>query len=190
MIPVGIAIVPKHEETISGDAAGHWHDGGRSLLCVADGLGHGPLAAQAAQAAIATVAALRTEPLEQIIAVCDQRLRQTRGAALGLAVIDRAAGSLEYVGVGNIRAIHIGIPQRRFVNSTGIVGAGYNQLFIDRQPLQSGGLLLMYSDGIAEIMDPRALLDDRDDLQRMAERLIAELASGRDDACVLICRTL
>jgi len=184
---VGIAIAPKRHEIIAGDAAAHWYENGRALLCVADGLGHGPLAAHAAQAAVAAVAELRAEPLERIVVACDQRLTPTRGVALGLAAIDYAAGYIDYVGVGNIRALHIGAPHRRFVNGTGIVGAGCGRLFVDRQPLQPGGLLLMYSDGIEEIMDPRSLLDNRDDPQRMAERLLAELASGRDDACVLVC---
>mgnify|MGYP006270827685 CR=1 FL=1 len=184
---VGIARQAKAGQTACGDAAAAWVDGDQTLLCVVDGLGHGEAAATAASAALAAVAARRTQPLAAIFAHCEQTLRHTRGLAMGLARIEHGRQAITYVGVGNIRALRLGTPHRRFVNSYGIVGGGFGALFEDCQPIADGDLLLMYSDGIAEIVDPQRQVDrGYADPQALAEQLLADLADGHDDAAVLI----
>ncbi len=185
---IGIAIQAQHGQSACGDHVGYWHDQHSTLIALADGLGHGPQAAAASQAAIGAIEHMQQQPLEAIFYYCDEQLRITRGVALGLARIDHQRHQITYMGIGNIRALRIGEPHRRFVNSHGIVGGGFHTLFADCQPLNSGDVFILYSDGIEEIVDPLQLLADREDPQRMADRLLAELAPGHDDAAVLVYR--
>jgi len=88
-----------------GDQAGHWQTGPKTTLCVADGIGHGEDAERAARAAMDYVAEHLEDPLPALFAGCDRAIRHTRGVAMGVAVIDKEAGTLTYAGVGNTRAL-------------------------------------------------------------------------------------
>jgi len=48
------------------------------------------------------------DPLPALFAGCDRAIRHTRGVAMGVAVIDKEAGTLTYAGVGNTRALITG----------------------------------------------------------------------------------
>ncbi len=186
---IGIATQGKAGQTHCGDAGGYWIDGARTLLCLVDGLGHGEHAQVAAEAALAAVAQVQTQPLADILDYCDRQLRSTRGVAMGLARIDTVGGRVDYVGVGNIRALRVGSMQRRFVTSYGIVGGGFGKLFQDEQPFGGDDSLLMFTDGIEEIGAPGDLCDVPGiDPQVLARRLLETFADGQDDAAVLICR--
>jgi serine/threonine protein phosphatase PrpC len=184
---LGIATQAKTHEIICGDAVACWRDHNKTLLCVADGLGHGELAAQAAQKAIAFIQDWRQKPLSWIFESCDASLRATRGLVLGLALIDYQENCVHYAGVGNIRAIYLGDKKHRFVNTHGIIGGGFNRLFINTHPISAGHWIIMYSDGIDELADiqlPVHLMNF--DVQQTTEHLLTELATGHDDASMLI----
>src|SRR5262245_34806908 len=55
------------------------------LVAAVDGLGHGPAAASAARAAVATLAAHAHESVVLLLKRCHEELRETRGAVLTLA---------------------------------------------------------------------------------------------------------
>jgi hypothetical protein len=92
---------PLSGERVSGDA---WaaRGGDRLTLMMCDGLGHGPLAASASQAA---VDAFRHDPAGGPAAVVERLHRSmshTRGGAVAVAEIDSAAGEVRFAGLGNI----------------------------------------------------------------------------------------
>src|SRR5215203_4819804 len=83
--------LPKPGERKNGDAVLVRRDeGGGVLLAVIDGLGHGPLAAEASQAAVDLLQAqpFQTSLLDTMQAL-HARLRDTRGAVATLCVIDK-----------------------------------------------------------------------------------------------------
>ncbi|MEJ2007957.1 MAG: SpoIIE family protein phosphatase [Acidobacteriota bacterium] len=55
------------------------------LVVVADGLGHGRPAAEAAELAINVAAECENESLIRVLEHCNRKLRQTRGAVMSLA---------------------------------------------------------------------------------------------------------
>ena len=172
-----------------GDECACWHGDGRTTLCVIDGLGHGEHAKAAAKAAAAYVASHLAEPLAAIFAGCDAAIRHTRGAAMGLALIDEQAATLTYAGVGNTRATVAGRPIRWLGSSSGIVGAGYRSLWPETVALAAGDLVVLYTDGLPHGIDltayPQTL---RTDIERLARTVLRERSRRTDDAAVLVCR--
>lgn len=146
---------PYPGESVSGDLGELIvHDQGAFAFAI-DALGHGPDAAQIAARAAALVADhLPSARLEQIFERCHSGLRGTRGAAVCLARIDSAQGSLEWLSVGNIQAVHIkingnGMPHfQSLVMRGGVVGDRMPELRACRAELNSGDMIVLASDGI------------------------------------------
>ena len=87
---------PRLGETVSGD---HWAvdwDGFACRVAVIDGLGHGPEAAQAAEAAVATLAAHPELPPDEALRRCHVALKGTRGAAISIARVEPDTRRLAY----------------------------------------------------------------------------------------------
>jgi len=91
---VGSAKRPFEGGKHCGDQFGHWQKDNPAILCIADGLGHGKHAEKAAKAALTYVAAHRSESLPEIFFGCNRAIRDTRGVAMGIAVIDKKARTM------------------------------------------------------------------------------------------------
>src|SRR4051812_27934099 len=106
LAPLTIAVATRTYpgETVSGDAWTVEWSGPVWRLALVDGLGHGPLAAEAAQAALACLRARPDLDPMAALAACHGALRGTRGAALSIATVDTARQRLTFVGVGNVEA--------------------------------------------------------------------------------------
>lgn len=188
---IGYSVRPLPGELHCGDQCGVWLDeGGQVLLALADGLGHGPEAAKAAQAALAAIGPLRSHPFEFIFAQCDAALRGTRGVALALALVEPALHRLRFAAVGNVRAVllHDG-REYRLGSARGIVGAGYSGLAPETLAFGAGGAgdsLFLYSDGFDELLPLRELLRPAVTAQAVAESALQRWAKISDDASMLV----
>lgn len=185
----GISL-PLAGETANGDAWAVATARQHTALLMVDGLGHGPEAAKAAAAAIATVTlqpGLR--PTEQIQA-CHAALRNTRGAALALGLLDAPTGQLHFAGIGNISACVIDAGGRRQLASyNGIVGNNMRKVQEFTVECGPGALVIMATDGIGTQWD----LDQYPGLaacdpSAVAAVLLRDFARQRDDASVLVYR--
>lgn len=172
-----------------GDQADYWQSGGKTILCIADGLGHGEHAERAALAALDYVAQHLSEPLPSLFAGCNTAIRHTRGVAMSIAVVDEGAGTLTYAGIGNTCAMVVGERTVRLPGNYGIVGGGYRRLSPETVPLTPGDLVVMYTDGIETYCDVSAYHDARRaDVQQLAERILQDWCRETDDAAVLVFR--
>lgn len=196
-LQVGAVCLPLAGERACGDAWLVVETGERALLLVVDGLGHGE---QAAVAAAAAVAATRAEALAMraqgpgaLMAQLHAALRPTRGAAVGLGMLDGAAGTLRFAGVGNVAAAvaqrDAEARTRSLLSQNGIVGHQPRTAHEVTEPCPPGALLILASDGVR----PQWRLDALPGLVRRHPSLIAatlwrDLARGRDDATVLVAR--
>ena len=192
---VGIVKLPFQGDTYCGDQCGYWLKGNKTILCMVDGLGHGEYAEKAAKAAVNYVASHLFESMEELFAGCNRAVRDTRGVAMGIAVIDQAAETLTYAGVGNTRVMIVGndwsagIEKNivRLVSSYGIVGAGYRRLSVETVEFRVGDLVIMFSDGVTELVDlsgyNKGLMAKPDEL---AARIVDDWGCETDDAAVLV----
>jgi len=179
------------EEPYCGDQTGYWEHDGKITLCMIDGLGHGKCAEQAALAALDFIARQYREPMLEIFEACDKALHNTRGVAMGIAVADPVAGTLTYAGIGNTRAIVVGGETTRLSSHNGIVGAGYKTLRTETVPLAPGDLVIMYTDGIEELIDLSGYNETlRADLEQLTETIIEDWRCKKDDQAVLVFRSV
>jgi anti-sigma regulatory factor (Ser/Thr protein kinase) len=189
-IVTGALALPLAGEEECGDGwAVGCHERGATLLAV-DGLGHGPQAALAAQAAIGALDRHRDLEPAQLIERVHEALRITRGAALALAHVDCARDELRFVGIGNINALVIdGNGRRALVSHNGIVGHNMRKVQEFAAAFGPGALCIMHSDGVQTQWD----LNDYPGLRARNPALIAavlmrDFIRRRDDAMVLVVR--
>lgn len=149
----GAISLPLRSETECGD--GFCVEGGLSVtrILVVDGLGHGPLAAQAAQAAQAAFRDPSTQKLpgpEAMLHVIHAALRSTRGAAVGIAELDLVARKLRFGGIGNVSATldSAGARPRGLLSHNGIAGHEAPRIQQFELPWPARALLVVQSDGL------------------------------------------
>lgn len=186
----GAVCLPMHGEDLSGDSWALAHDATSATVMVADGLGHGPLAAQASELAATTIAGEPTLPAGTLMQDMHGALRPTRGAAAAVARIDMLGETITFAGVGNIAAHLIaGDERRQLVSHNGIVGSNMRKVQEFAAPWTEAALLVLHSDGI----NSRWRLEDYPGLVACHPALVAgvlyrDFGRGRDDVTVLVLR--
>lgn len=187
---VGAVCLPLVGEEVSGDAWAADCIATGALLLVADGLGHGPLAAEASEAAARVVAVHPGASPALILEEAHEALRDTRGAAVAVARIDTAAKEITFAGVGNISAcVQYSDERRQMISHAGIVGNNMRKLQEFVLPWPDDTALILHSDGLGTRWD----LEQYPGLAARHPSLIAavlyrDFARGRDDVCVLVVR--
>jgi anti-sigma regulatory factor (Ser/Thr protein kinase) len=188
---VGGVSVPMPGESECGDCwmAQERRQGMR--LAVADGLGHGELAATAARAAVRIAREQVNEAGPALLERIHGALRATRGAAVAVADIDPAARVLRFTGIGNISAVvapETG-PLRRLVSFAGTAGHQVRKILEFTTPWDSRSRLLLHSDGLQTQWSLDAypgLLERHPSL--IAGVLYRDFARGRDDVTIVVAR--
>ncbi len=187
-IRYGVSQHSLHNDPHCGDA---WHlaiEPGRFSVLVADGLGHGDLAEQAARAGEEVFA--QAAFLDATVLMNDMHIAMggTRGGAMAVAQYDAVAGNLRFTGVGNIGASLIGPEKSRGLAShPGIVGVQFRKAHPFDYAQVAGQLLIMFSDGLQS----RWNLSDYPGLVHRHPALIAailhrDFCRGRDDVTVFV----
>ena len=146
---VGAIQFPKEEEEVCGDS---WavHQTPEQFICiVADGLGHGEAAAEAATCAVNLFRDAVTLPPAAILERIHNGLRSSRGAAVAIVSIERSAKILKFAGVGNIFC-RIASPTgvRSLLSHNGIVGGVNPKIQEYTYPWNESDVLLLNTDGL------------------------------------------
>lgn len=173
---------PCEGETTCGDVAVVRAAGDSTLLAVVDVLGHGPVAAQAAQVAedhLHGSAAPRN--VQQVLEGLGDALHSHRGAA---AFVCRLGGRrIEAAGVGNVEMRVFG-SNFRASPTPGILGGRVRRLRVFEGELEAGSRLVLFSDGVSALFTEEAARDGGP--ERVCQVLIAEYGLARDDATVMV----
>jgi anti-sigma regulatory factor (Ser/Thr protein kinase) len=191
-IRAGIVQVPATGETVCGDASLVVETADAVTMMVADGLGHGLLAAEAAHAASRAVSADAAATPAEMLGKAHSALRHTRGAALAIAQIDFERSKLQYAGVGNISGlIRTSTGVQRLVSHNGTAGAAVHRIQQFEYAWPPDALLIMHSDGLSSNWDFTAYpgLTQRDP-SVIAAVLYRDFNRGRDDATVAVLREI
>lgn len=187
--PWGAVSVPKPGEMVCGDSWGVANTALGRTLIVADGLGHGPEAAEASVEAVRLFHRYNGHEVGTLLDYIHGGLRATRGAAVSIARYDAAAQRIVYGGIGNVAGAigHKGA-LRRMVSMAGTAGHNVRKIQTFDYPFE-GGLVILYSDGLATNL----ATEKYSNLATFHPSLIAGLlyrdhTRKRDDATVLVAK--
>lgn len=184
---VSAFILPLAGEEACGDCAEVRDSGSVIQILLADGLGHGILASDAAERARAVFLESHGDP-QSLIETIHTALRSTRGAAVAIAEIDTNRNRVRFCGVGNIAGsiVHATERSQHMVSMNGIVG---HQVIRPRQfeyQWNAASVLLMHSDGIGsrwQLSSYPGLLNHRSSM--IAASLFRDFRKTTDDATML-----
>ena len=189
-VQLGAVCLPMPGETICGDAWALAAGPTQATLLVADGLGHGPLAAEASEMAAGIVVANPALPPGPAMQDIHLAVRATRGAAVAVAQLDLLANRVDFAGIGNIMAsIYDKETRRQMVSHNGIVGSNMHRVQEFSQDWLPDSVLLLCSDGLGTRWD----LNQYPGLVRHHPSVVAgilyrDFVRGRDDVSVLVIR--
>jgi len=185
----GAVCLPMAGEEACGDAWAVQPEADALTAMVVDGLGHGPLAATAAHAAVCAFQAAHALPDATLMERLHRALRATRGAAASAMRLSRD-GEVQFVGVGNVMGLvaDSGGP-RRMVSLNGTLGHALKTAKAFSYPASADALVVLASDGLASSWS----LDAYPGLRLRHPTLIAavlyrDFSRRRDDVTVFVAR--
>jgi negative regulator of sigma-B (phosphoserine phosphatase) len=188
----GVAHATLRGEPVSGDCHLVVPFPNGALAAVVDGLGHGRSAADAAEAAVASLQSHCQDPVESLFRRCHESLRGTRGATLSMASFDAARGTLSWMGVGNVegvvlRADRDALPARVWIRLfPGVVGHHMPAFRPVTTLIYPGDLLILFTDGVRADFLSEPIF--RQEPQRMADGICSKHRKATDDSLVLVAR--
>ena len=185
-----VVCLPAPNETACGDAWRVAADGERLAVLLADGLGHGPLAATASEAAGAAFDADPFAGPGATLEASHLRMHGTRGGAVAVALLDGSARAARFAGVGNIAGSIVSPgASRGLFSHNGTAGVQVRKVQVFDYPWPADGMLVMHSDGLQS----RWSLDGYPGATQRHPAVVAALlyrdfTRGRDDLTVAVVR--
>jgi serine phosphatase RsbU (regulator of sigma subunit) len=189
-VQFGVINKPFEGELACGDAYFIKEFGNKILISVIDGLGHGINASISANKALNYFEKNYKRSLKEIIKGCHEELKQTRGAVIGIALIDLDRSILTYSGIGNIEIRIKSITKIRPISANGILGNNLKMVRVEEFPYHRGDIIILYSDGISPKfdLDRYPPLFFRQHPQKIAEEIASEFEKKNDDVTILVAR--
>jgi anti-sigma regulatory factor (Ser/Thr protein kinase) len=188
---VGAVHVAKNGEDVCGDDWAWRMRDARLSIFVADGLGHGLSAHDAAAAATRAFAAGHERRPGQLVEDVHAALRPTRGAAVASLSVDLERRTAAYAGLGNIGGVvlHPTGARQSLVSHNGTAGHTAARIQEFNYPIPSGAIVVLFSDGLASHWDLKAYPG----LQQRSASVIAgvlyrDFSRRRDDVTVVVAR--
>jgi len=189
-LQIGAICLPAPHETVCGDGWAAAIHGELATILVADGLGHGPEAAKASQAAIAAFASCCEADLRETVQKVHRELQTTRGAAVCALRIDTVDATVTYTGAGNIVGrVLSGVFDKSLITQHGTAGMQIRKPETTSLALPAHALVILHSDGIETrwtVDRIRPLLQK--DPTLVAAVLLRDHTRHRDDATVVVIR--
>ena len=189
-IEIGFISEPLAGEEVCGDDWSIRTLPGAMLMMVADGLGHGALANEAAQEASRVLSETRYFEPHKILDEVHGVLKKTRGAAVAVAKLDFDKGLLRFAGVGNISGSVVSPHSSRGLAShNGTLGQHATRFQEFTYPWEANSILIMHSDGLAT----RWNLQKYPGIWNRHPSIIAavlhrDFSRGRDDVTVFVAK--
>jgi anti-sigma regulatory factor (Ser/Thr protein kinase) len=177
-------------ERVCGDGFAFAFAGNRAAVMVADGLGHGP---EAAQASVAALRAFALDPLaspRQVLERAHDAARGTRGAAVMVLQADHAGAEIHSAGAGNVMARLVsGVSDRTILCQHGTAGVTIRTPEESHTAWPPHAMLVVFSDGIESRWRPELLAPVLGrDPALAAALLVRDHCRGRDDVTVAVLR--
>lgn len=182
--------VPKPGEAVCGDNWELKQGRGRVTFMVADGLGHGPNAAEAAHCAAEIVRKHADAAPKDLLESVHQGLRHTRGAAVSIVELDEDRRVVRFAGLGNVAGslCHRDGLRQQMVSMNGTAGMEGRNIFREfSYPWPEGAVVVLHSDGLGtrwDLAEYPSLVSRGSGL--IAGALFRDYWRGTDDALVAV----
>lgn len=187
LFEVGGVATPFPGEAVCGDAWRVVCDGPCAAVLVADGLGHGPDAAEASAVAVHAFARQPFRDARDLFQAMHREMRSTRGAAVAMVQLTVDHDVL-FWGAGNIAGRLLNaVGDRSLISQSGTVGVQMRTLQEQRLAWPLHGVLVLHSDGLKtrwNLQDTPALVRHHPGV--IAGWLWRQHRRGTDDACVVV----
>ena len=188
---VGAVHVAKSGEPVCGDDWAWRLRDARLSIFIADGLGHGLSAHEAAIAATRVFASGHELRPGRLVEDVHAALRPTRGAAVASLAVDLERRTATFAGLGNISGVIL-LPtgaRHSMVSHNGTAGHTAARVQEFHYPVPAGAILVMFSDGLATQWNLKAYPG----LQQRSAAVIAgvlyrDFSRRRDDVTVVVAR--
>lgn len=116
-----------------------------------------------------------------------ERIKGSRGAVVGLSLLDLASGELQCTAMGNITIRKFGSSSTRIISREGIVGYMMPNPRKEKMKLYHGDVLVLYTDGVKEHFDqndyPELMAHDA---RTIATRIMDQFGKEYDDALCIV----
>ncbi len=159
------------------------------FMGLVDVLGHGKKAHEIAITCKEYLDENHQKDIIKIMRGLHEEIRGSRGAVVGLCLLDLQLMELRYVGVGNITARVFGPDTMRFISLPGVVGYVLPTLKAMERPFSRADVVVLYTDGVKEHFElgdyPEILTDDA---KTMAKKIIHMFGKKSDDAACMAVR--
>jgi len=148
-LEIGAVCLPKPGENVSGDGWAVDLTIDRGMIMVADGLGHGIGAAEAAKEAVRVFLKNRSFHPTDLIEITHKTLHHPRGVAMAVAEIGFDEQKVYFAGIGNIASVILSSEgTRHMISNHGIIGHQLLKIQEFTYPWMEGALMVMYTDGL------------------------------------------
>jgi anti-sigma regulatory factor (Ser/Thr protein kinase) len=188
-INISVISRPYPGNKVNGDAYYIKEGNNKVIIALIDGLGHGIGAHEAANTAKKLIEENNYKNLQELLLSIDKGMKGSRGAVIGMCIINKDTQSFQYGSIGNVELRYIiNNKTQKFIASNGTLGISLNNRFkIQESSYEKGGILVMNTDGISnkwEYNDYKAIpLSNPGFLSNMIFR---HFARNNDDATVLV----
>lgn len=188
---VGAVHVAKSGEDVCGDDWAWRMRTGRLAILVADGLGHGLHAHEAARAARNVFAKEHEHAPAQVVSGVHAALRASRGAAVAMIDVDLDRGTARYTGLGNIASsiVTSAGKHQHLVSQNGTAGHTAGRIQEFNYAVPTGSVIVMASDGLGThwSLSPYPGLHVRS-ASTIAAILYRDFSRRRDDVTVVVAK--
>jgi anti-sigma regulatory factor (Ser/Thr protein kinase) len=157
-----------------------------TIAAVIDGLGHGHEANMASTIIKEQILLKSDLPPDELIKYLHLSAKGTRGAVIGLVLINTETSKIYFVGIGNIEGFVLSPSGKKsLISSGGILGHNIRTPRVLEFTFKTGDLICMFSDGITTRWNTDEI-NWKQHPREIAEMLINTYSRSNDDATVLI----
>ncbi len=190
-VDFGHYIQPCQGEVVSGDATLVHQDGDKIYIVIIDVLGHGRKAHDLTPKIISYVKETKFEMPGEGMTGLHNHIRGSRGAAVGISILDLKKQEFHHTGVGNTVTRKIADKEERFISKDGIVGEIFSSPREQMVKVNEGDLFLFYSDGVKEHFQVKDYpMIRRDSADLVARNIVDKFGVANDDSSCIALKVL